>query len=570
MMSANEISKITVYRLKISNIQDLTLEGFDLVAEDTIRVDQIRCFYRVYFLKQHQKEASWYSVFREILQSNRVEIPKTLTSGFVLLVQHNTSSCYGVVGGVGHLYLKKACEIEPRFGITLAEAILSIPELRGLVQKDTSGEVIYLNRAFRGVYNPHGDVNNLKRVLTNVRGSLRKENEFYEEIGHSIQASDALSVNGRKSFSDILTFLVKVDALWASGARKITIPQLEQINKKSHGEILEQLESRLVQTLCNYSSDETINLFLDNEEIGYLPDRVMKYSLIFARKRYDAESYEDVFNNIRDVLLTVEESKRMSVFQKMYLELTFDDDAIEKRELAYFICGDVVHNNNVYFINNKLWYRASDDYISKLDSELDNIEYIKSEDVELIKWDEQKYTGRRAEQQYNEANSCFVMLDCHLVNIAGQRGGIEFCDLLKNTTGEVQLVHVKHDCGAALRALFAQGYVSAKLYAESEEFRTKVHSGNLTGADASFQKTAKPILSSLGEVHKRKMKVVFAIFDNKESHKVPAAVRETSEYLRGTLTTFAKVDLLERVNAIRGMGYGVAVTRIEPYPSEEG
>lgn len=569
-MSANEISKITVYKLRIGEFQDVTLSNFDLVAEGTALVEQTGCSYRLYFLKQYSKEASWYGVFRDLpLNIGEDHIPKTLTSGFVLLVQQNASSFYGVVGGVGHIYLKKACKIEPRFGITLAEVILSLPELKGLVQKDTSGEINYLNRAFRGVYNPHGDVNNLKRVLTHVRGSLVQENEFHDVIGRSIQASDALSVNGTKSFSDILTFLARVNSLWEAGEKKISIPQLEHINKKFDAILLEQLEAKLTQMLCNYS-DETINLFLDNEEVGYLPDRVIEYNLIYARRRHSAESYEGVFESVREILQIIEGAERMNAFRKMSLELRFDDDTTERRELAYFICGDIEHNNNVYFINNKRWYRASENYISKLDSELDNIEYINSEELELIEWDEQKFTGRQAEQQYNAANSCFVMMDCRLVNIANERGGIEFCDLLKNTTGEVLLVHVKHACGAALRALFAQGFVSAKLYAESNEFRDKIHSGHLKGADASFQETATPILKTLVKAHKREIKVIFAIFDNKESHKVPSDVSETSEYLRGTLTTFAKVDLLERVNAIRGMGYGVAITRIEPYPHAEG
>jgi uncharacterized protein (TIGR04141 family) len=496
------------------------------------------------------------------------KIPNTLASGFIMLVRLNNSSFYGLSGGVGHIHLKKNCKIEPRFGITLAEVILSFAELKGLEQKDTSGEVNYLNRAFRGRYNPDGDFNNLKRVLTNVRGSLRKGNEFYEEIGRSIQASDALSVNGAKTFIHIFKLLVIIDELWVSGEKKMSIPQLEHINKKFNSELLETLEKELIRTLCNYSQDDASSLFLDNEEIGYLPDRVEKYNLIFDRRRRSAESYEGVFEHVREKLESLDVDEQVTAFQRMSLELEFDDGTTEKRQLFYFICGDIEYDNNVYFANNKLWFRASDEYIDKLDFEIDNIEHITPENLDLIEWDVNRFAGQRAENQYNSENTGFLLMDCRLVKIADERGGIEFCDLLKENGGEIQLVHVKHDCGAALRALFAQGFVSAKLYAESDEFRQNVHSCQLTGVDDTFRTSADSTLRALSGKHRREIKVIFAIFDNKNSHKVPTTASTTSDYLNGTLTTFAKVDLLERVNSIRSMGYGVAITRIRPYPRE--
>jgi hypothetical protein len=41
----------------------------------------------------------------------------------------------------------------------------------------------------------------------------------------------------------------------------------------------------------------------------------------------------------------------------------------------------------------------------------------------------------------------------------------------------------------------------------------------------------------------------------------------TSEVLKGALTTFTKVDLLDRATNIRAMGYDVALCRIKPYPT---
>ena len=108
--------------------------------------------------------------------------------------------------------------------------------------------------------------------------------------------------------------------------------------------------------------------------------------------------------------------------------------------------------------------------------------------------------------------------------------------------------------------------MSAKLYDEDAEFKSKVHSADLQQAAPALTDEQKQVLSSLSEMLKKDMKIVYAIFDSTQSHHVSPEARATSERLNGTLTTFAKVDLLERVSSIRAMGYNVAVTRIKPYP----
>jgi len=120
--------------------------------------------------------------------------------------------------------------------------------------------------------------------------------------------------------------------------------------------------------------------------------------------------------------------------------------------------------------------------------------------------------------------------------------------------------------GAALRALFAQGFVSAKLYDEDAEFKAKIHTAVLQRANPELTDEQRRVLANLEHKLKRHIKIVYAIFDDKSSHCVVSNPESTSQILNGTLTTFAKVDLLERVNSIRAMGYNVAVTRIRPYP----
>jgi len=565
-MAHGEIKKVTVYKLAVSSVDDVTLADYDLAKADQYGPNKYP--YRLHFLNQQDKPASWYRVF-EHLQPSLHGKPKPfiMISGFVLVVQIGTS-VYGVTGGIGHVHLKSAATIEHRFGIEIAERILSIPEVRGLSQKGTTGVVNQIDRGFRAFYNPHGDIDNLKRVLTHIRATLSDTNFQYETIGKSITAGDSLSVNGTKTFPGIITFLEGVDDIWKNGSKTISIPQLEHIDKRADAALVESLDDQLVETIHQHVPGESVALFLDNEEIGYLPDRVTQYTLMYQRKKWSSETVDGVFVDAREILSGLATAtERLEAYRKMHLCIDLDNGQWEKKKLHFFVCGDVVVNNDVYFINNRLWYRASESFIEQLDAELENVEYITPESLGLIEWDTSKYKGRKAEYNYNKANTPFILMDCRLVEIDGQKGGIEFCDLLNEQNGKTQLVHVKHACGAALRALFAQVFVSAQLFAESEEFRQKIYDSDLKGDDHSGRTDAAAVLSGLQGRRRIEFRVVFAIFDDKKSHKVSGAASLMPEVLNGTLSTFAKVDLMERISVIRAMGYEVAVTRIKPHPT---
>lgn len=569
-MVNHSINRVTVYRLKLKTHQGFVLKDYDKVHEGTGKADGQSFKYWLYFLRQSARPAGWYKVFEALpltLPNNKP--PRTLIAGFILVVQVNFSF-YGITGGVGHLHLGKAVEVEHRFGILLAEKILSVPELRGLIQKDTSGIVNRLDRVFRGSYNPRGELDNLRRVLTNVRGRLDKKNQHYGEIGKSIQAGNALTVNGAKSFDELFTFLFAVEKLWASKKKQLTIPQLAHIDKKFNGPLLSALETTLVEQLRNYKAGEQINLFLDNEEIGYLPDRIVEYQVLYGRQRSDGvETYEGVFEQVAAILQGIAApADQVEAYKKMRVRVTFDDEVKDIRPLPFFVCGDVTYNNEVYFINNRLWYQADQDFLQRLDNELDNVQCCPPETLNLIEWDDGKYTGTGAEGRFNKdcaAQSTHLLLDCRTVKIPEERGGIEFCDLLDAQPTGVRLIHVKHATGAALRALFAQVFVSAKLYCDSDLFREHVHTADVNGAE-NLKAKDKQALAALKDRFRRHFQVVFAIFDATKAHTVPKGAKLTSQVLKGVLTPFAKVDLLERVHSIRSMGYDVAITRIKPYP----
>lgn len=485
------------------------------------------------------------------------------------MLVNTQSSTYACTGGLGFHKLIECFSIEPRFGILIAKKILAAHNLKGLTQKDASGIVHNLDRVFRGAYNPQGDIDNLHRILTSLRASFTKTSAKYTTIGSSIKASDSLAVNKARDFTGILQFVKEVDDLWASSAASLSIPELENINHKHEQDLIDRLNQGLAKTIrdgAGAHGSVCNQLFLDNVDIGYLPDRVNEYTVCKDHKRQRCASHEEVFSHLAVLLAahTGAEDTLYTELESVKVKMRFDDDTKNAyKSVLHYICGDIVLDNEAYFISNCLWFRANPDFITKINAELDEVRYLSPNDLALQSWqlgdDEDVFNKRHTGIGH-------ILLDKHFVRVPQERGPIEFCDLLRISQSDVNAIHVKHACGAELRALFAQGYVSALLYAESKEFKAKVVSADIDmKSDLSSGDIAA--LAGLSLRLKREFQVVYAIYDDSSSHSAdsssPASV---SKVLGKTLTLFAKIDLLGRVQAIRSMGYNVALTRIQPYP----
>jgi len=560
-------NRITVYRLKTHQIlADAYVSGCEKVADGVeINTDYE---YTLWFGNYNDYTPNWFPPFKEIADKT----PSVKQSGFVLLIG-TADSTYACTGGLGYHKLLESFKIEPRFGIILAKKIMSITNIKGLVQKDANGIVNNLDRVFRGTYNPQGDIDNLHRVLTNIRASFPKGKRQHSEIGASIRAGDSLAANGTKDFSAIFAFIQKVDELWANEQQGLAIPELEHVNPKHEKDLLAELMRVLARDILKFKNpneENHPNLFLDNITMGYLPDRVVEYILVHQRQQHRFSSYSEVFRAIADILAQAHDDSKplYAELEAIKLKFKYDDDYVNKPKPALqYICGDVVFNDEAYFINNGLWFKANENFIDKVNAELDQVEYLQPDKLSLQEWNITEY-----ENAYNTKHALYdlIVLDRHLVSVEQERGGIEFCDLLRHQNDSaIDLIHVKKATGAALRALFAQGYVSAQLYSESDEFQRNVHEGQLSNSKNLTQQ-GKAGLASLAEKPRRKFRVVYAIYDDTPSHFLKNGITDkVTESFSGTLTLFAKIDLLGRVQAIQALGYNVALTRIKPYPTQE-
>lgn len=567
-MQTNVLHKLSAYRLEVSAIDSLDFKGYDVIHAETVKIDNQSFEYRLLFFRARSKPASWYPAFAH-LNLDKTKIPKTLSPGFILLVKFS-NACYAVTGGVGFLHLRKSVDVTYQFGVELAKRILSEDELRSLAQRDTGGNVNAIDRHFRGRYRPKNDVNNLRRILKSVRGQLSKsKNPQMKKIGTSIQGADALSVNGTKSFEDIMLFLASVESLWQTGKDRLIIPSLKRLDKKAHAGLIKDLKDAFIEYLVSYKPNDQQLLFLEGETRSIFNNESIKWTLHAGNWKQEADSVSDVFLKVGGRLSQFATAQdRLDAFDTLKLRIDYDDNVHDDNFIFRFICGDIVHNNENYFLDHQSWYHASDAYVKALTTQLDNIECIDSVALGLNEWNKATHAD---EDAFNMSHTNFVLLDRRLVKIPNETG-IEFCDLFGPGGAKTCLIHVKEANGAELRALFAQGSVSGTLYSEVQEFRDVVRAAgfSLRKNIPALTNPQKQMLADLKNKQIRELTVVYAILDTTKSHTVVPGAKLTSQLFDGTLSTFAKVDLLNHCQTLRSMGYGVALTRIRPHPATVG
>ncbi len=557
--SENIAKKITLYKLNQDvDSQTISFPGFVQVAH----FDNTEFYSELYFKTQKDNDAPWYTLFKgkgvDLSEFGGIP-PQVKSSGFVYLIKVG-NNIYACTGGTGFHAITAQKYHEPRFGITLAKKILGSLHLRGLNQKETHGILNSIDRIFKGNYRPKGDIDNLHRIITHIRAipanSEKTIKHKYKgkdiEIGRSIIAGDSLQITGKKSLDEVHQFIYDIDNIWNTGKTSDDLPELDFIDPKTRM----RLVNSLVQALHNMvkSGSRLGELYLDDMETGFLSDQVEEFRINDGPWKESASDPDEVMTKVSDYLSLNQNAKLGEI--QVVCKYSDDRPSTPRKLLSEYICGDVTYQNETYFVIGNRWYQANRAFIQLIDKEINGIKCYSPTEIGMPSWT----TACKTEDDY--ISSCatkFTILHKHFVRSVGGFDTIEFCDLLGEKVNKQLLIHIKHDSGASLRELFSQGLLSIQEYHHHSEFRDKVHNSDLDGK-ADLSAKDKHQLKDLKSAMREEICIVFAIYD--EKHSIPANADTTLKNFSGTLTLFAKIDLIGRVQAIRSMGYSVALTRI--------
>lgn len=221
------------------------------------------------------------------------------------------------------------------------------------------------------------------------------------------------------------------------------------------------------------------------------------------------------------------------------IALDSDDAAVSRRTpLRNYLVAQVEDAGHTYVLSLARWFRVASDYIEQLRSQIAKIDDITS----ILSLPSIEHAER--EEKYNSrvsSSNGWMLLDKKMFTFQGQYQKIEACDLL---TQDRQFICVKKmDSSATLSHLFSQGSVSATLLKKEPSYK-----------------------NSLAQLYEQKWKG--QKFDNTGS--VPTFVYAISTDRPGRLADelffFSLVNLAQHADAVRLLGFNVALCKIEHAP----
>jgi uncharacterized protein (TIGR04141 family) len=219
--------------------------------------------------------------------------------------------------------------------------------------------------------------------------------------------------------------------------------------------------------------------------------------------------------------------------QQVFMISAASDDVSERWSAYRCTYAEVLLNGKLHILNNGKWYAIADGFSQQVLAD-----YTATTPSTIVLPD----CTVNDEEDYNETAAGVVAggccMDQNFIMHGGGHNKLEFCDIY---TTSKKLVHVKRYGGSSvLSHLFAQGIVSAELFAGDDSFRQK-----LNAALPATHRLANPVeRPNLPE-----FEIVYAIISN---NAAPLDI-----------PFFSKVSLKNARRRLRNYGYQVALNKIQ-------
>lgn len=208
-----------------------------------------------------------------------------------------------------------------------------------------------------------------------------------------------------------------------------------------------------------------------------------------------------------------------------------------KDTLRQYLVAQLDHKSATYLLSLGQWFRVDKDYMTQLREKARKLPDV-TDELLLPVWS----NAFKTEKQYNKhvgREKNWLVLDAVPFHPEGRSGKLEVCDLLSQGRDFIHVKDMKDS--ATLSHLFSQGSVSATVFKQesthADEVKKRFH--EFYGSTPAFDQTGG------------RPRVVYAIATSKQG------------VLADTLFFFSVVNLLQHADAVRMLGFDVALCRID-------
>ena len=349
-----------------------------------------------------------------------------------------------------------------------------------------------------------------------------------QELGRRLAGMDALSVTTSAPLAELPAALGRYLHQWRQTTYRERYPWVDHVAEVRDRRLVEELDAELAGRLAQRRLEHTwlaVPEAIDWSQVG---------GFRFTRSG-SARVHSDI--HLRTLLEGLRSPERLSVstLKNKRIYCLDSDGRYARHTWSAHQClyAELRHGDKVFLLTGGQWYQIARSFVLQVD-----------EEVRRLPASRYRLPGYRHvnEADYNrsvaDGNDAIALMDLQNIRYGGGASAVEFCDLFIEGRA---FLHVKRYGGSsALSHLFSQGLVSATLFAQDPDFRRRVR-----------ERLSPVHRGGVPEEHPRLdgYEVGFAIISRSKGELA--------------LPFFSKVNLRNAARSLRGLGYGVSLTKVD-------
>lgn len=280
-------------------------------------------------------------------------------------------------------------------------------------------------------------------------------------FGGMVTGTDGLKLNCDASYASIDAKTSQILTAFASQVYQELFPWYGKITPVRDRAQRDSLDQELVRRLRHAEVDS----------IHLAPPEIIDYQNIDSFK-FTGEGRGAGHDDLRlaDYLALFDDEHRVTLAHLKGNKVKVapeDGQFIDKWTVYKCMCAEIDQDGTLYVLAGEDWYGVVSDFVARINLEIGQI----PEAVIALA----HYQAGESEGDYNERAAAahgLHLFDKALVQFQGERGRIEFCDLVSD---QCQLVHVKKRSRSSLLShLFLQGLVAAEAFIDYAPLRQQI------------------------------------------------------------------------------------------------
>jgi len=348
--------------------------------------------------------------------------------------------------------------LESQFGLKVAMNRLGQEDIRSLDTRRPEDATIQT----RSQSNRTGDIFDfgldMNRTILQAITGKAEENDF----GGTLTGSDGLKLNCETNYDSIDDKALQIVQSFGDTAYENVFPWYGKITPITDRARINLLDNELLDRLT-----------LGNiESIHLAPPEIIDYQQIDRFKfsgagrgnghdELDLGDYLALFDGQRPLTLEHLKNDKVRVASE-------DGHFIDRWTVFKCITCEVHLDGLLYILAADKWYAVRNDFVAEINAAIDGIQIV---DLGLPPYLKGEKEGDYNERAANASENLFLY-DKNLIVFEGERGRVEFCDLL--TVGR-DMIHVKRkNKSQTLSHLFMQGQVSAEAFLDYPALRLQI------------------------------------------------------------------------------------------------